>query len=243
MAPGSVLLRCGFAAIAAAVVLLFALGYAWAGRSNDKATARRRHRFLGALGGGALWMAATGAVAASGVLAKFDARPPPFVLVLLAALGLGITIALSRIGARLADGLPLAALVGAQAFRLPLELVMHEAARQGVMPVQMSFSGYNFDILSGITAVVVASMLAAGAAPRGLVAAWNIFGSLLLVTIIVIAMASTPPIHAFGTTPDRLNTFIAYFPYIWLAVVMVPGAIAGHLLIARRLRKDGRAGS
>jgi hypothetical protein len=34
--------------------------------------------------------------------------------------------------------LPLAALVGFQAFRLPLELVMHEAARAGVMPSLLS---------------------------------------------------------------------------------------------------------
>lgn len=46
--------------------------------------------------------------------------------------------ALSSFGGRLAASVPLAALVGFQAFRLPLELVLHSWATQGTIPGTMT---------------------------------------------------------------------------------------------------------
>ena len=53
----------------------------------------------------------------------------------------------------------------------------------------MSYSGLNFDIVTGITAIVVAALLATGRAGVRTVRAWNVMGTLLLVNIIVIAAA------------------------------------------------------
>jgi len=140
---------------------------------------------------------------------------------------------LSSAGKFLATGLSLTALVGFQVFRLPLELVMHEAAVAGVMPPQMTFTGWNFDIVTGLTAGVLAPLVALGRAPRWLVLAWNVMGLGLVLVVMTIGFVSTPMIGAFG---DRaLNTWIAYFPFVWLPAVMVAAAIAGHVLVFRRL--------
>lgn len=120
-----------------------------------------------------------------------------------------------------------------QAFRLPLELVMHEAARAGVMPPQMSFSGWNFDIVTGITACLLAPLIASGKAPRALIVTWNALGAILLTIIVSIAVASTPVFHAFGD--GAMNTFIAYLPFVFLPAVMVACALVGHVLVARWL--------
>jgi hypothetical protein len=101
------------------------------------------------------------------------------------------------------------------------------------MPEQMSYSGRNFDIVTGGTAIVVAGLVAAGLAGRRLVMAWNILGLLLLVNIVVVAILSTPRFAAFG--PDRLNTFVTYPPFVWLPTVLVLAALAGHLIIFRAL--------
>ena len=134
-------------------------------------------------------------------------------------------------------GLPLAVLIGFQSFRFPLELLMHRAATEGVMPAQMSYSGRNFDIVSGISAVVVALLIWRRAAGRSLAVIWNIAGALLLANILVVALVSTPALAAFG--PDRLNTWVCYPPFVWLPTVFVVLAIAGHLLVARKLRAGG----
>jgi hypothetical protein len=130
--------------------------------------------------------------------------------------------------------LPLAALVGFHVFRLPLELLMHSAAGAGVMPTQMSFSGWNFDILTGATALVVAPLAAFGVLPRRLLLAWNALGSVLLLVVVGIAVASTPPLLAFGADPARANTWVAYAPFIWLPTLLVPAAAAGHVVLWRR---------
>jgi hypothetical protein len=156
-----------------------------------------------------------------------------FVLVFVLSIGLGV----SPVGRRLAAGLPLVVLVGVQAFRLPLELMMHRAYEFGLMPKQMSYSGLNFDIVTGITAIVVAVLLATGRAGIRTVRAWNWLGTLLLVNIIVIAALSAPmPWRVFREGP--VNVWITAAPYVWLPAVMVAFAILGHIVIFRALRRQ-----
>jgi hypothetical protein len=130
---------------------------------------------------------------------------------------------------------PVVWLVGFHAFRLPLELVMHRAASEGTMPAQMSFTGWNFDIVTGASALVVAALAAQGDAPRWLLAAWNALGSLLLLAIVLIALASLPIVRAFGDEPSQLNTWVAYFPFVWLPAGPVAAALFGHIVLWRRL--------
>jgi hypothetical protein len=232
---------CGIAAVAVVVAMTGAIVYAQAGKASGESAGARHRRFWLALAVLATWLAVTGAVAGSGVLAQFDRRPPPIMFVLMGTAAAGLAVALSPVGRRLVTGLPFAALIGIQSFRLPLELVMHQAAREGVMPVQMSFSGWNFDIVAGASAIVVAIIAAAGRAPQWLIAAWNVTGALLLVNVVAIGVSSLPMFAAFGKAPERLNTWLAYFPYVWLATVMVAAAMAGHLLVARKLLAGRRA--
>jgi hypothetical protein len=210
--------------------------HAWAGG----APGGRRRALAGAICAAA-WLALTGAAAASGVLAEFERRPPPFMLLFPALLAVGLGVGLSSVGARLARGVPLAALVGLQAFRLPLELTMHHAADIGLMPAQMTFGGFNYDIVTGATAAVLALQLARGRAPAALVAAWNVLGLVLLAVVVVVGVASTPLLHAFGTQPERLNTWVARFPYVWLPAVLVVAALAGHIVIFRALAPTAAA--
>lgn len=190
---------------------------------------------------GALWLGLTAALARAGFFAHSDHVPPPLLVLLLPALALPLLLGLSRVGSALSQA-PLAFLVGWQSFRLPLELVMHRAAREGTMPLQMSYGGANFDILTGATAVLVAVLAARGLAPRWLLLGWNALGSLLLVAILAIAVASLPAIAAFGQEPARLNTWIAYFPFVWLPAGLVSAAVLGHVLLWRRLLSRGMRG-
>jgi hypothetical protein len=183
----------------------------------------------------ALWLTLTWQIAASGVIADFDRRPPPLLLLVAAVFTVSVLVAFTRYGTRFVAGLPLWILIAGQAFRFPLELLMHRAANEGVMPMQMSYSGWNFDIVTGLTAIPVAWWLARGHAhARTLATAWNIMGTLLLANILTIALLSTPLVQAFG--PDNLNVWVAYPPYVWLPSMMVTCAITGHLVIFRKLR-------
>jgi hypothetical protein len=201
-----------------------------------------RRAAIGFAVGVALWLAFTGMLAAAGFFERFDAVPPRLLLLLLPTLGLPLVLGLSRIGSALAAGVPLALLVLFHAYRFPLELVMHRAAAEGTMPLQMSFTGLNFDIVSGVTALVVGGLALFGRAPRWLLLAWNALGSLLLAAIVVIAVASLPQFQAFGPEPSRVNTWVAYFPFVWLPAGLVTAALLGHVILWRRLLAHGMRG-
>jgi hypothetical protein len=186
-------------------------------------------------------MAVTAAAARSGQLARFDLTPPPVALLVLSVFTLAFAIGLGPVGTRLAHAVPLATLVGLQAFRLPLELVMHRAATLGIMPAEMSYSGYNFDIVTGAGALLLAVAMRSGATvPRAAVWAWNLWGFWCLAVIAVVAVASSPMVRAFGDDPRHLNTWVLHFPYVWLPAVLVTLALAGHIVVAKALRRDGR---
>jgi hypothetical protein len=182
------------------------------------------------------WMALTAGAALSGRLSRFDLTPPPMAMLIIAVFALAFAIGLGSAGARLAAAVPMGTLVGLQAFRLPLELVMHRAATLGIMPPEMSYSGYNLDIVTGAGALVLALLLRAGVAvPRLAIWIWNIWGLWSLAVIAVVAVATSPMVRAFGDDPRHVNTWVLYFPYIWLPAVLVTFAMAGHLVVTRAL--------
>jgi hypothetical protein len=185
--------------------------------------------------GAVAWMAITLWVSAAGVLRHFDRQPPPMLFLVAAVFALAGWLAFSWIGDLVVRHTSWVALVGLQGFRLPLELLMHRAYVEGIMPVQMSYSGRSFDIVTGATAIVLALALARMPVPRWVIAVWNVLGTVLLVNILVIAIASMPMFHWFGM--DRLNVWVADPPFVWLPAVLVLTAVAGHLLMFRKLRR------
>ena len=230
----------GIAVLSLVVAALVVLGYRSAAASLDApAEVRRRWTTVAAVIA-VVWLALTGAIAASGILLRFDQSPPPIMFLVAAVLAGGTAIGLSRVGERLATGLPLATLVGFHGFRLPLELVLRQGYEAGLTPLQMTFSGWNFDIVTGVSALVLAAVLARRTVPLWIVALWNAVGSFLLLVVSVIGVASTPMFRAFGGDPGQLNTWIARFPYVWLPSVLVMAALAGHIVVARRLLRDAR---
>lgn len=235
----SLLVTLGIGGLALLVASLVVAGYSRAARGGEGSNGRKAKdppsvaRVLVAVGA---WVVLSGALGAAGALRKWDARPPVFIVLMVFGAIATVYAARSRIGEWVARGLPLALLIGFHGFRLPLELVMHAAAAEGTMPPQMTFPTGNFDIVSGASAIVVAVLVARGAAPRWLVLSWAVVSSALLAIIVVIAVASTPAFAAFG--PDRVNTFVGFFPFVWLPSVMVLAALFGQLVVFRRLGLD-----
>lgn len=222
------------------IAVLLSLFFVWAvARAAPAAsTAERLRRTLLVAGGTATWLGLLAVAALSGALARFDLRPPPYAGMMAACIAAGLVLGFSRVGGWLSAG-PLWLLVGCQAFRLPLELVMHRAAEDGLMPSALSFSGYNFDIVTGGTALLLSLVLTRYRVPRAVLVAWNALGIAALIAIAAIAVLTAPFLQALG--PDQVNTWVAYFPYVWLPGVMVTGAILGHVVVSRRLFADARS--
>ncbi len=183
------------------------------------------------------WLGAHVGVAASGVLTQFVA-PPLTPIYLFITLGIGALLAFSPVGERL-SALPLAYIVGLNAFRLPLEIILHELYTSGNLPVQMTWSGLNFDVLTGISAALL--FVWRRDLPDTIVWAWNTMGLTLLVIVVSIALMSSPlPFRQFHNEPAVLLVFDV--PFNWVPTVHVWVAWVSHLVIFRGLlarRKRG----
>jgi hypothetical protein len=167
---------------------------------------------------------------------RLDSFPPPYVLIALASLATSVALALSPVGGQLMRAVSYKALVALQMFRLPLELLMLRAALLHIMPVEFSMLGYNADVLSGGGALALwAYMQITGKQPLFAVQAWNALGIACLVAIGALAVLTSPFVHAFGSEPQHINTWILFFPYSLLPLVLLNSAIAGHILLTRKL--------
>ncbi len=182
------------------------------------------------LAAGALlaWLAVQSALVASGHMTSLPMNGLPFFFgpIVLVCAGLG----LSPVGRRLAETIPLAALVGFQAFRLPLELVLHDWVTQGVIPGTMTWTGQNWDICSGLLALVAAPL-----AGRFRIAARiaNIMGFALLLNVMRVALLSAPVPFGWNVQPPLLLAF--HLPYALIGPVCVGGALFGHVVLTRAL--------
>lgn len=202
---------------------------------------RRRAQVGRLVAGLAAWAVGWAALAASGVLAQIDRRPPPFALLPPLLVAGAVVVLRSPLGAALARGTPTWLLIGLQGFRLPLELVMHQAAKEGVMPPQMTFGvmgespGLNYDVVTGALAVLLGLAFFRREVPRAVALGWNLLGLVLLVNVMAVGVASTPLFARFGTDAAHLNTWVLHAPFVWLPAVLVGSALLGHLLVFRKL--------
>jgi hypothetical protein len=226
--PGHPIALASFAAILVGVCTAAVAGVhvATAKQTGDGRRATRAAVTFGI--GLGVWLAIVSTVVASGVL---EAWPFPWVPLFLAACNLlGLGVALSPLGRRLALGLPLGALVGFQAFRLPLELVLHDWASTNTVPVTMTWTGANFDVVSGIVALAAAPF-----AHKSRAVPWiaNVVGLGLLLNVGRVAILSSPLPFAWPLEHPLVLAF--HLPYALIVPVCVAGALAGHILLTRRL--------
>lgn len=184
-----------------------------------------------------LWMVITAAAAANGFYASGSMNPPRVVLfgVLPAVAFIILIFAFARDSFVARLGLLPLTLI--HFIRVPVELVLHWLSDSGSVPVEMTFSGLNFDILSGLTAVPVALIAARpGHTKRGLLLVWNFAALALLLTIVTIAVLSFPtPFQQIGLSQP--NRAVMYFPFIWLPAVIVPIVLFCHLASLFKLLK------
>lgn len=190
----------------------------------------------GALVAAAAWLGFSALLAGSGWLANFAAMPPHFFAFMLPTFVATLALGFSRVGTGMSERLGFGALIGFQVFRVPVEWVLFALHRDGVVPVQMSFEGWNFDVLTGLSAPLVAGLAVRGRIGRRGLLAWNWAGLALLANIVTIAVLSTPtPLRVFWNEPA--NTFVAGWPWIWLPGFLVPAALLGHLVALRKLAR------
>ncbi len=128
------------------------------------------------------------------------------------------------------EKLPLQVLTFVCIIRIPVELVLLWLFQNGQVPELMTFEGRNFDILSGITAPIIAWLAFRGdKINKPILLIWNVICLLLLINIVSHAALSLPsPIQQLAF--EQPNRGVLYFPFIWLPSTIVPIVLFCHLV-------------
>ena len=159
---------------------------------------------------------------------------------LFGVLPLLITIVLSFTtakGRKFIDSLPLINITYLNVVRIPVEIVLFWLYLNKAVPVLLTFTGRNFDIIAGFTAPFIAYYgFKKGMLSRKFILVWNFICLGLLMNIVVDAVLSIPsPIQKFGF--DQPNIAVLNFPFSWLPTFIVPIVFFGHLVAIRQLSK------
>jgi hypothetical protein len=180
------------------------------------------------------WLMFTLIIGLTGYLNEFTDKPPRILLITFPPLIFILLVFNMKGFHALTSALDSFWFIYPQSFRILMELILILLYRYKVIPLQMTFEGWNFDILIGLTAPVVAYYCFNKKLwPQWVATIWNVMGLLTLANIVTIALLSTPyPFRQFMNEPA--NTVIFYFPFVWLPGFVVPFAVLLHLLSIRR---------
>lgn len=195
-----------------------------------------RPSVLGLLAGLSAWLIYAGLLGYFGVVANAALRPPGAVfLVGPVFLFVFLVLARSAAGARVALALPLWLLIGAQGFRVGVELFLHQLWLDGLAPRMLTYEGANVDILIGLSAPLAAWLSTRGRLGQRLALGWNVLGLLALANIAVRALLTAPGAFNF-IHAEVPNLVIGTFPFTYIPGFFAPLALVLHVLAIRALR-------
>jgi hypothetical protein len=181
------------------------------------------------------WIALISVLALNNFFKDFIHLPPKLLLILLAACIIILVIAFSKKFQQILTVVPAHWLVYMQSFRIGVELLLWIAFIKNLLPIQMTFEGYNYDVLSGLLALPAGYLMAHQPdKARAVGIVYNSIGLLLLLNILVIAVLSMPtPFRYFMNEPS--NSIVAEFPFVFLPAILVVLALALHVFSLRQL--------
>lgn len=120
--------------------------------------------------------------------------------------------------------------------RIPVEIVLALLAHAGVISVWQTFEGSNFDILSGLSAPIIAYFgVKKGKMGLPALKVWNVICLLLLLNVVITSALAIPsPLQQIAF--DQPNIAITHFPFNLLPTVVVPLVMLAHAMAL--VRKD-----
>ena len=121
--------------------------------------------------------------------------------------------------------------------RLPVEICLALLYHYETMSIYVTYDGTNFDIISGISAPIIALIcFKKDRVQKKTLLIWNIICMLLLINVVVTAILSTPsPLQQLAF--DQPNTAILYFPFSLLPTMIVPIVLFAHLVAIKKITK------
>lgn len=157
----------------------------------------------------------------------FTSNPTHFPFVMLITIGISLWL-ITRINMNTINQKYLLFL---HILRISVEYALLMLYLKSKIPVEMTFLGWNFDILIGLSALLIFIFQAIFSVklPRKFLFLWNIIGLGFLLFIVSIAVLSSPiPIQKFGK--GQPSFALLELPFYLLPTCIVPTVLISHIL-------------
>lgn len=127
-----------------------------------------------------------------------------------------------------------------QSFRILVEFLILYTFLKGIMPVEATFEGYNFDIVMGITALPIGFLIyKTNRKYKTLLRIWNVVGILMILFVAMIIATNVYQPQIWGLTESSVKKEFMQLPYLLLAGFLAPSAIFIHLISLIQLNRKG----
>jgi hypothetical protein len=126
-------------------------------------------------------------------------------------------------------------LIYIQSFRIIVELIIWGGYLEGIIPIDATFEGSNFDVVVGITAVPMAYYAKREKVSNTALIIWNIAGLLILAyTVRMFITAGYFP-EVLGESSAMIGPAFVKMPYLLIAGLFMPLAVLIHALSIKQL--------
>lgn len=180
------------------------------------------------------WLVIIGSITLSGF---FVSNPKGFIVAIVSTIALSVFVFQKVYVGNINQKI----LLAIHLLRIPVEVILLGLFIQKKIPVLMTFQGWNFDIVIGITAIffLLTAFRRESKIRDKVFLVWNVIGLIFLTIIVVIAILSSPlPIQQFGF--EQPNIAILEFPFCFLPTIVVPIVALSHLLLIKCIINNGR---
>ncbi|MDT0606866.1 hypothetical protein [Croceitalea rosinachiae] len=126
-------------------------------------------------------------------------------------------------------------LVFYQFFRILIETLFVFTVSAGLLHVNVTIEGYNFDMIYAITALAAGWLVMKGYYKFGLI--WNYLGLLVIASIIILFQLTIFAPHVFGPNTASFPLGFLQYPYMLVPAFLMPSAVFIHVLSIVQLRK------
>jgi hypothetical protein len=183
----------------------------------------------------AVWLILQAILGQTGFYKVNNTIPPRFVLMVMPPLLFIIILFNTQKGKAYIDDLDIKKITLLHVIRIPVEIVLFGLFTVKLVPQLMTFEGANFDIFSGISAILIYFlMLKKASYNKALMIIWNVVCLILLFIIVAIAILSAPsPFQQLAF--NQPNIGVLHFPFNWLPSFIVPVVLFCHLAALRKL--------
>jgi hypothetical protein len=135
------------------------------------------------------------------------------------------------------DAMPDNWLVYLQSFRIFVELLLWGSFLQGVLPKSVTFEGYNYEIVIGITALLVGFFgYTRKLLPKPVILLWHIAGLTTLAVVVFLFISHAYFPEKWEDSAQFSMTAFGSFPYTLLAGFLMPMAVFMHILSIIKLQ-------